>query len=213
MKTITKQKDFNKITELLEEFGRIFIIGCGTCATMCHTGGQPEIKEMKQKLEEIGKLITGCLIVPTTCDELTKIVLEENKSSIDQSNAILVMSCGFGVQTVASYIDIPVIPALDTLFIGREVSPGNFKESCVQCGDCVLGETAGICPITSCHKGLLNGPCGGTNNGKCEIDKNKDCAWSLIYEKLEKQGRLDKMSEYLPPKDHNVSLKPGQCLV
>ena len=93
-------------------------------------------------------------------------------------------------------LDQPVIPALDTLFIGVEDSPGSFQEVCAQCGQCILGETAAICPVTRCHKGLLNGPCGGTNDGKCEVDKEKDCAWTLIYRRLEEQGRLDLTRKY-----------------
>jgi hypothetical protein len=109
---------------------------------------------------------------------------------------------------VSLYIDKPVIPALDTLFIGIEDSPGYFHEVCAQCGQCVLGETADICPLTACHKGLLNGPCGGTNNGKCEVDKEKDCAWTLIYQRLRDQGRLDLMRKYHPPKNYQVMPRP-----
>lgn len=106
------------------------------------------------------------------------------------------------------YINHPVIPALDTLFIAIEDTPGYFREACAQCGHCILGETAGICPITACHKGLVNGPCGGTNNGKCEVDKEKDCAWTLIYERLKAQGRLDLMHKYHPPRNFHVVPRP-----
>ena len=106
------------------------------------------------------------------------------------------------------YIDKPVIPALDTLFIGIEEGPGLFHEVCAQCGQCVIGDTAGICPLTACHKGLLNGPCGGTNDGMCEVDKEKDCAWTLIYQRLEEQGRLDLMRKYQPPKNYQVVPRP-----
>jgi hypothetical protein len=112
------------------------------------------------------------------------------------------------VQKVASYIRKPVLPALDTLFIGVESEPGVFQEACDQCGRCLLGYTAGICPITACHKGLLNGPCGGTNNGKCEIDREKDCAWTLIYQRLAEQGRLDLMKMYQPPRNSQVVPRP-----
>ena len=105
-------------------------------------------------------------------------------------------------------LDIPVIPAVNTLFIGVEETPGFFREACDQCGQCFLGETAGICPITACHKGLVNGPCGGTNDGKCEVDVEKDCAWTLIYNRLKEQDRLDLMYQYKPPRNHHVTLKP-----
>jgi hypothetical protein len=118
------------------------------------------------------------------------------------------MACALGVHKLSLYLDQPVIPALDTLFIGVEDSPGNFHEVCTQCGQCIIGELAGVCPITKCHKGLLNGPCGGTNNGKCEVDSERDCAWTLIYRRLEEQGRLDSFRKYQPPKNYHVMLKP-----
>ena len=102
----------------------------------------------------------------------------------------------------------PVVPGVDTLFIGVEETPGFFREACDQCGQCLLGETAGVCPITACHKGLVNGPCGGTNDGMCEVDREKDCAWTLIYNRLKEQDRLDLMHKYQPPRNHHVSLRP-----
>jgi len=112
------------------------------------------------------------------------------------------------VHRLSLYLNQPVIPSLDTLFIGVEDSPGSFYEVCAQCGQCILGELAGICPLSRCHKSLLNGPCGGTNNGKCEVDSEKDCAWTLIYQRLEEQNRLDSMRKYQPPKNYHVMLKP-----
>ena len=109
--------------------------------------------------------------------------------------------------------DKPVIPAVDTLFIGVEDTPGYFREVCAQCGQCVLGETAGICPITTCHKGLVNGPCGGTNKGKCEVDKGKDCAWTLIYERLKQQDRLDLMRKYYSPRNFHVTPSPREARI
>jgi hypothetical protein len=103
-----------------------------------------------------------------------------------------------------------VVPALDTLFIGKENGIGQFDEICTQCGTCILGETGGICPVTSCHKGLVNGPCGGTNNGKCEIDQEKDCAWTLIYNRLKDLGRLDSMRTYQKPRNHQGEPSPGK---
>ena len=208
MKSITKQKPFEEVQQLLEKFDRVYVIGCGTCATMTKTGGVEQVQEMRERLQELGKLVTGSIVIPTACDDMTEAAVKENDGPIQNANCILVMSCAMGVHRVSLYIGKPVLPALDTLFIGMEDSPGNFHEVCDQCGQCILGQTAGICPLTACHKGLLNGPCGGTNNGKCEVDKNKDCAWTLIYNRLEEQGRLDLMRKYQPPKDFHVSLRP-----
>ena len=208
MKSITKQKSLEEIEQQLEGLGRVYIIGCGTCTTMTKTGGIEEVLDMKDRLQDMGKIVTGWTVIPIACDEMTEVSLRENNEAIQNANCILVMTCGLGVQRVGSYIDKPVIPALDTLFIGLEDSPGNFHEVCAQCGQCVLGWTAGICPITACHKHLLNGPCGGTNNGKCEVDKEKDCAWTLIYQRLKEQGRIDLMRKYQPIKNSQVVPRP-----
>ena len=120
------------------------------------------------------------------------------------------MTCAFGVQTIARQLKKMVVPALDTLFIGKETAFGTFDEICTQCGTCIIGETGGICPVTNCHKGLVNGPCGGTNHGKCEIDVNKDCVWTLIYNRLKELGRLDSMRTYQKPRNHLGEPKPGK---
>ncbi len=206
MKSITRQKPFDEIKEQLAKLDRVFIIGCGTCTTMTKTGGIDQVLEMKDRLQELGKRVSGWTVIPTACDEMTEVAMKENSRAISDATCVLVMTCALGVHRVNSYINRPVIPALDTLFIAVEDAPGYFREVCAQCGQCILGETAGICPITACHKGLVNGPCGGTNNGKCEVDKEKDCAWTLIYERLKEQDRLDLMRKYHPP--HNFQVEP-----
>ena len=208
MKSITKQKPFEEIKGQLNGLDRVFIVGCGTCTTMTKTGGRDEVLAMKDKLQELGKIVTGWTVIPTACDEMTDVAIKENNGAIRNAGCMLVMSCALGVHKVSSYLDKPVIPGVDTLFIGLEDTPGNFYEVCAQCGQCVLGDTAGICPITACHKGLVNGPCGGTNKGKCEVDKEKDCAWTLIYQRLNAQGRLDLMRKYHPPKNFQAAPRP-----
>jgi len=206
MKSITRQKPFEEIKEQLVDLDRPFIIGCGTCTTMTKTGGIDQVLEMKDRLQELGKWVSGWTVIPTACDEMTEVAMKENSRAIEKASCILVMTCALGVHRMSLYINRPVIPALDTLFIAVEDTPGFFREVCAQCGQCILGETGGICPITACHKGLVNGPCGGTNNGKCEVDKEKDCAWTLIYERLKEQDRLDLMRKYHPP--HNFQVVP-----
>ena len=210
MKSITRAKPMEAVLKGLEGYDRVFIAGCGTCATMCRTGGVHEVSGMSKALEEAGKLVTGSLVIPTACDTLTHECMEQNREAMEDAQVALVMSCAFGVQTVAGYVGRPVQPALDTLFFGLETTPGHFSEVCMQCGDCVLAETAGICPVTSCHKGLLNGPCGGTNNGMCEIDSSIDCAWTLIYNRLKEIGRLDLMRTTCKPKNFHAMAKPGK---
>jgi len=213
MITITEQKPLEEITQCLERCNTVYLIGCGTCATMLHTGGKSEVLEMKDKLEANGKKVTGWMVIPTACDALTREALAENAKDVEAADCILAMSCAFGVQTVSLYTDKPVYPALNTLFIGKEERPGYFAEICLQCGECVLGQYAGICPMTQCAKGLLNGPCGGSKNGKCEQEPEHDCAWILIYERLKRLGKLDEIKEFVPPKDYSKMKRQRQIEV
>ncbi|MBW1863465.1 MAG: methylenetetrahydrofolate reductase C-terminal domain-containing protein [Deltaproteobacteria bacterium] len=210
IRSITRQKSEEEVSRLLEGCHRLFIIGCGTCVTLTRTGGEPEVTAMKEHLSEQGKLVTGYMILPVACDNLTGEAMKEYGKQIDQADALLIMTCAFGVQTIARQIKNFVVPALDTLFMGKESSVGLFDEICSQCGTCIIGETGGICPVTSCHKGLVNGPCGGTSNGMCEIDKNKDCAWTMIYNRLKELDRLDSMRRYQGPRNHQGEPTPGK---
>lgn len=210
IRSITQQKPIEEIERLLDGMGRVFIMGCGTCVTLTHTGGIPEVEAMKQTLSGKGKVVTGTTVVPVACDNLTSEILKDIQFGIKQADALLIMTCAFGVQTVAHQIGKFVIPALNTLFIGKETAFGEFNEVCTQCGTCIIGETGGICPVTACHKGLVNGPCGGTNNGKCEIDSNKDCAWTAIYNRLKDLGRIDSMRKYQKPRNHLGEPSPGK---
>ena len=213
IRSITQQKSEEEILRLLEGLGRVFIIGCGTCVTLTHTGGEPEVEAMKERLSDKGKLITGGVVLPVACDNLTGDALSKYGQQIAQADVLFIMTCAFGVQTVARQLKKLVVPALDTLFIGKETALGQFDEICLQCGACILGETGGICPVTSCHKGLVNGPCGGTNNGKCEIDSSKDCAWTLIYNRLKELGTLDAMRRFQQPRNHQGEPKPGKLVI
>ncbi|MBW1713304.1 MAG: methylenetetrahydrofolate reductase C-terminal domain-containing protein, partial [Deltaproteobacteria bacterium] len=167
IRSLTQPKPDEELERLLEGVTRLFIVGCGTCTTLTHTGGVEEVAAMREKLLGLGKMVTGSIVVPVACDELSYDILEEHRPAIDPAEALVIMSCAFGVQSIGLQLGMMVIPALDTLFIGKEAGAGAFLEVCTQCGECILGETGGICPVTSCHKGLVNGPCGGTNNGKC----------------------------------------------
>jgi ferredoxin len=209
MITVTKQKPLEEILPSLGKGKKVYLIGCGTCATICHTGGKAEVLEMKEKLEAEGKKVTGWMVIPTACDELTREALAENAVAVESADAILVMSCAFGVQTVSMYSDKPAYPALNTLFVGKEETPGHFIEVCMQCGNCVLATTVGICPLVRCAKSLLNGPCGGSVDGKCEVSPDTPCAWQLIYDRLKALGQLDKMEEIVPVRDWSTSTSGG----
>jgi len=209
MKTITAQKPFDEISQALSGVERVYVVGCGTCATMCHTGGKSEVLDMKGKLEAAGKKVTGWMVVPTACDELTKDALKESAKDIEAADGILAMTCAFGVQTITLYTNKPAYPALNTLFVGKEETPGHFIEVCLQCGNCILAKTVGICPLVRCAKSLLNGPCGGSVNGKCEISPDIPCAWQMIYDRLAALGQLDKLEEIVLLRDWSTSREGG----
>lgn len=206
---ITEQKPLAEVMQYLDQCKGVYLIGCGTCATMLHTGGKSEVLAMKEELEAAGKKVTGWMVIPTACDPLTREALAENIKDIEATDCMLVMSCAFGVQTVNLYSDKPIYPALNTLFLGMEESPGHFIDACMQCGNCVLAKTAGICPLVRCAKGLMNGPCGGSVEGKCEIDPDTPCAWQLIIDRLDALNRLDTLEEITPPKDWGTTHSGG----
>jgi ferredoxin len=208
---ITQPKPSEKIREMVEPFGKIFVVGCGTCATTCQTGGEEQVKQV---LGMLGKKGVGWAVVEAPCDlRLVKRDLGEFIARLSLADAVLVLSCGAGVQVVGDYTGKAVIPGLDTLFIGKIEKIGKLYERCRACTDCMLYETGGICPVVRCSKGLLNGPCGGMANGKCEAGGHtRDCAWVLIYENLKKQGRLDVFKKYREPKDGSKKAQPQELL-
>lgn len=199
---ITKQKPFEKILEMAQPYGKVFIVGCGTCSTSCQTGGEEEVAEMAQKF---GDKVIGTAMVEEPCDlRICRRDLKAYRETLKQADAVLVLSCGSGVQTIADFTDKIVLPGLDTCFIGETERIGKFYDRCRACGDCILDETGGICPITRCAKSLLNGPCGGQVEGKCEVgDYKDDCAWVLIWKRLKEQDRLDLFMKFRPPRDHS----------
>lgn len=210
---ITKQKEFKDILKYLGSAKSVFLIGCGECSTTCKTGGETEIKQIKEELEKEGRVVTGYAIPSAPCIAAkVKLELAKNRKLIESSDAILVLACGLGIQSVKDNLrsEKPIHVGCDTLFMGAIDGAGVFLEKCSACGDCVLELTGMICPVTRCAKGLLNGPCGGQDKGKCEVDKNRDCAWILIYNELKKKGRLDLLREIKGPKDHSKANKPRE---
>ncbi|MFH0854942.1 MAG: methylenetetrahydrofolate reductase C-terminal domain-containing protein [Candidatus Omnitrophota bacterium] len=208
---ITELKPLQGIIDSLKGYSKIFLVGCGECATTCKTGGEPEILKMKKDLEAAGKIITGYCIPSAPCVAAKlKAELAKNTLFLRQSEAVLVLSCGLGAQSFKDNdrLGLAVFPACDTIFGAVVDAKGDFYEKCSLCAECVLHLTGGICPVTLCAKGLLNGPCGGMNKGKCEVDKDKDCAWILIYKELEKRKRLETLKEIRGPKDFQKSVKP-----
>ena len=199
----TKNKPIEEILESLGEEKDIFLLACNGCAEACETGGQKGLSAMKAKLEEAGKNVTATCLVDFLCNKLLVTTqLSREMESIRKSDSILVLTCGIGVPAVSKVVNKVVHPADDTVSLGGLQGLWPSDERCEACGQCALDYTGGICPITSCAKSLLNGPCGGTQDGKCEIDPEKDCGWQLIYERLKKIGRLENLKKVHTPRDH-----------
>lgn len=208
---ITKKKEFAELFENIKRYKSFFLIGCSECATLCGTGGEPELEAMKEALAAEGKEVTGAFVAKTGCQVLgTKVELKPFKEALDRAECIIVMSCGAGTQSaVELFEDKPVYPSNDSLFLGNMTRLQMFDERCSLCGKCILDKTGGICPITACPKGLLNGPCGGVKDGRCETDPEIKCAWVRIYERMRRLDRLDELSETtLEAKDWSASQKP-----
>ena len=189
---ITQKKPIEELLEMLNGVKKVAIVGCNNCAAACQTGGEKEVQEMKALLEERGFEVVVTITPAECCHKL--LVKKDTKPIKDSgAEAVVGMSCGDGVQTVADNIALPIYPANNTMFLGQVERVGMFNEYCRMCGDCVLGATGGICPITKCAKSLVNGPCGGQKNGKCEVNPENDCAWIQIYNRLVATGQEDKL--------------------
>jgi ferredoxin len=213
---ITKQKELNAILALLNNKNNIFIIGCGECATTCKTGGEEQILEIKKKLEAANKTVTGYAVPNAPCvSAQIKTAMAQNRKALTQSDAILVFGCGSGTQSVKENdrLGLEIFSGNDTICAAIVDSQGNFKEVCSSCGDCILDLTEGICPVTRCAKGLLNGPCGGQKEGKCEVDREKDCAWIAIYKIKAQKNKLSDLKNIIQARDHKKSLKPHHVAI
>jgi ferredoxin len=209
---IAEQKPLEEIKTLIGDSTDVLIVGCGTCVTVCFAGGEKEAEilasclRMAFKLEGNPKSVSH-FTVQRQCEWE---FIDPIRELVNDVNVVVSLGCGIGVQALAErFPDAIVVPGLNTTFLGLPVEHGVWEERCIACGECILGLTGGICPIARCAKQLLNGPCGGSQNGACEIDPNIPCAWQLIYDKLKAQNRLDLLMEIQPPKDWSKSRDGG----
>ncbi|MDD4980108.1 MAG: methylenetetrahydrofolate reductase C-terminal domain-containing protein [Candidatus Omnitrophica bacterium] len=205
---ITKQKPIEEILDYIKNDSAVFLVGCAVCATTCKTGGEVETKLLSELFSAKGKKVTGWDILNPACYLLeSKKLLRRKEKEIAAAESIISLACGGGTQAIAEVTGKPVYPANDTLFQGEiiRLSPqeDRFEKKCLMCGECILGSTGGICPVTRCPKGLRNGPCGGTNRGKCEVDPERDCVWSLIYDKLKELGKLENVRLMSKARDYS----------
>jgi len=211
---VAKRKPFHEIKGLVSGYKKILVVGCGTCVAVCLAGGEKEVAILGAQLKIALRLENKAVeikevTIERQCD---REFLEDLKREVNVADydVILSTACGAGVQLLSDvYSDKVVVPALDTSFIGVAEGPGIWSERCRACNECFLGITGGICPVTMCAKGLLNGPCSGSRHGKCEIDPEKDCAWVKIYERLARLGRLDQIKDIIPPRRYSLQQNPA----
>jgi len=212
---VGKLKPFDEIFSSVKRFKNVLIVGCGSCVSVCLTGGDREAKALARELSQ--PVLDDQPPLKTTVEtfqrQCERDLVKEYFRIPPETDAILSLACGAGVQTLSAVFEkLPVIPALNTAFLGALDEPGTWREKCVGCGDCVLNSTGGICPIARCAKRILNGPCGGSSKGKCEINPDIDCAWQLIIDRLKALGRLDEYEKIMPLKDWSTDRGRGPRL-
>ncbi|MFC1883697.1 methylenetetrahydrofolate reductase C-terminal domain-containing protein [Thermodesulfobacteriota bacterium] len=209
---VAEKKPIEEIIEMVKDYGRILVAGCNECVTVCEAGGKKEVGILASALRMYfmnqGKEVkVDEVTLERQCDHE---YLEEIRNSIDQYDSVISIACGVGVQFMAEkYFNKPILPGLNTCFMGVTEERGVWAERCQGCGNCILATTGGICPVSRCAKRLFNGPCGGSSKGKCEIDSELDCAWQLIVDRLKELDALDKYEELAPIKDWSTERAGG----
>lgn len=210
---VAKPKPFEEVVNMLGDFSRVLVAGCGTCVAVCLAGGEKEAGILASQLQLVFRdrdFKSFAATVERQCDREFLTLLRDN---VAQADAVVSLACGAGIQFIAEmYPDKPVFPGVDTSFIGVNEGAGIWSERCKACNQCYLGLTGGICPVTMCAKSLLNGPCGGPSNGKCETSPDRDCAWVKIVERLKSQSRLDILAKITPPRDFRLSEHPAKLV-
>jgi len=209
---VAEKKPIEEVIAMVKDFRKILIAGCNECVTVCEAGGKREVGILASALrmyfmQQGNKMEIDEVTLERQCDHE---YLEEIRNTIDQYDAVLSLACGVGVQFMAEkYFNKPVYPGVNTCFMGVTEERGVWTERCQGCGQCILDRTGGICPISRCAKRLLNGPCGGSTKGKCEISNDLPCAWQLIIDRLKELGRLDEYERIAPVKDWSTERAGG----
>ena len=211
---IAQRKPFDELLEIVRPYRRVLVLGCGGCVTVCNSGGEKEAGLLAAELRLAAKIQGLDMVVSTEtitrqCDPE---YIEGLRTPLSEVDAILSTACGVGVNFVTERITerrIVVLPALDTSFYGATESAGEWREMCAGCGHCVLHQTGGLCPVARCAKNLSNGPCGGSHDGKCEINTDADCVWAAIVERMTELGRLDELERIEPPRDWSTARDGG----
>ena len=213
---VAEQKPLEEIRRMISPYKHVLIVGCGMCMTVCGAGGEREVSflhntlRMAQAKERNGEQVFHEYTLKRQCDpEFLEFLVDK----VSYTDAVLSLGCGIGVQAIAErFPEVIVFPGVNTSLMGMAQEWGVWDERCAACGDCRLEDTGGICPITRCTKGILNGPCAGPKNGKCETNNDMDCAWILIYKRLERLQELDKMRRYYPLRNHLTISRPKRLV-
>jgi ferredoxin len=203
---VTKQKEFEALLDSLKK-GPVFIAGCSECATLCHTGGKDEILAMKKALEKKNIPVSGWVVLEPACHlQNDKRLLKPHRDELRKAKKVLVLACGNGAQTLSEILkDTDIVSGTDSLFVGEIKRADEFEKRCVMCGTCILDLFIGICPVSRCPKAMLNGPCGGSKGGTCEVDPNVECVWDTIYKRLKEKGQLHLLETIQKPLDWSKS--------
>ena len=209
---IAEQKPLAEIKSMLNGQQKVLVVGCGTCVTVCLAGGEKEVGILASALRMATKMDgNGVDLDEVTVQRQCEWeYIDPLADTLENYDAVLSLGCGIGVQTLAErFPNQRVLPGLNTTFLGLPTEQGVWEERCQACGNCILDQTGGICPIARCSKQLLNGPCGGSQDGVCEIDPEVSCAWQLIWERMSALGLLDRLMELQPAKDWSTSRDGG----
>ncbi len=199
-----ERKPIDEIRAMIAPYKRILVLGCGSCVAECAAGGEKETGILASTLRMANKMEGKEVVIQEKtldrqCVNDFVVLLDD---VINQYDAVLSLGCGAGVQAMAEmFSEIPILPALNTGFLGETREQGYWVENCLGCGDCMLDDFGGVCPLARCSKQLLNGPCGGSREGKCEINPDVLCAWQAIIDRLDRFGSLDRLEQIYPPKD------------
>lgn len=210
---VAELKPFDEIMAMIRDYRTLLVLGCGSCVTVCMSGGEKQVEVLSSAIRMAGKaggrdISIGEKTVLRQCDPE---FINQIKDELTKYDAVLSMACGAGVQGIPEWVgNIPVLPAMNTRFIGLSDGQGKWVEICAACGDCILGMTAGICPVALCPKGILNGPCGGNKKGRCEVSPDIPCAWVRIYERMRDMGRLNELRREAGARDWSKKQSPGR---
>ena len=208
-----ERKPFEEIYACARRHKKVLVLGCGSCVTVCMAGGETEAQTLALQLELAARehgddLAVEARTITRQCDQ--EFFDESTAQRVHEAGAVISMACGVGAQFCGErFPEATVYPALNTLFFGATLGPGVWAERCAGCGECILEATGGVCPIARCAKNLLNGPCGGSQDGKCEVNADRDCAWQLIYDRLKARDRLEAFTRINEPKDWSHSGSGG----